>query len=73
MKKHEIINVIQNLYPTDSQFADTNAIGKQLMLEAIEECKFDWRDLPIHVLRKWAEKCEAKEQEADRKFNEKYK
>jgi len=72
MKKSEAIDIIKGLYPTDSPYPDTNEVGKKLMLEAIEETRFDWRDLPIHVLVRYAEKCIAKDNENIHRFNEKY-
>lgn len=71
--KKAAIDLISELYPIDSQFQSTNEIGKQLMLESIEETGFNWRELPEDVLVRWAEKCEAKERDADFKMIQKYK
>lgn len=68
MKKSEAIDIIKGLYPSDSQYPETNEVGKQLMLESMDEAKFDWRDLPIHVLVRYAEKCMAKDNETIRKI-----
>lgn len=73
MDKKQAIYSISGLYPIDSQFENTNEIGKQFMMEAIEETNFDWRNLPEEVLIKWAEKCESKEIADVRKLREKYR
>lgn len=70
--KERAIDVISSLYPSDSQFPETNAIGKQFMIESINEVGFDWRELPENVLGRWAEKCLAKEVADDRRLREKY-
>lgn len=72
MKKPEAISIIENLYPTDSPFPDTNKVGQELLFESLKEIGFDWRDLTEAVLVRWAEKCESREREAERRFNEKY-
>jgi hypothetical protein len=72
MNKDEAINHINQLYPIDSQFTDTNEVGKQLMVEAMEEVGFDWRTLPEPVLIRWAEKCLQKDEDCIRRFNAKY-
>lgn len=70
--KERAIDVIKDLYPSDSQFPETNAIGKQFMVESINEVGFDWRELPEDVLVRWAEKCLDKERADDRRLREKY-
>lgn len=72
MNKQEAIDFIAGQYPIDSDYSDTNEIGRQFMLEAMEETNFNWRDLPEEVLVRWAEKCELKEARDIRRFNEKY-
>jgi len=73
MNKKEAISSIENLYPTDSPFPDTNKVGQELLFESLHEVGFDWRDLPEAVLVRYAEKCIAKDGESIRRFNEKYK
>lgn len=73
MGKKESINTISSLYPSDSQFPDTNEIGKQFMLESMVEVGFDWRNLPDDVLERWAEKCISREMQFDRQIRDKYK
>ena len=73
MNKQQAIDSISGLYSIDSEFQDSNKIGKQFMLEAMEEVNFNWRDLPEEVLVRWAEKCEHKEIMDDRKMKEKYR
>ena len=58
----KLIDTIGELYPSDSQYSGTAAKGKELMLEAMEETFFDWRqDLPLNTLRKYAELCQAED------------
>jgi hypothetical protein len=73
MNKKEAIDSINGLYPIDSNFPDTNEVGEQFMLEAMDELGFNWRDLPENILVRWAEKCEARETEQDRKMSVSYK
>ena len=71
MSKKESIATIEELYPIDSQYPDTNEVGRQLLLESIQEANFNWRDLPEEVLAIWSRKCVEKENESIRRFNEK--
>lgn len=71
MSKKESIATIEGLYPIDSQYPDTNEVGRQLLLESIQEANFNWRDLPEEVLAIWSRKCVEKENESIRRFNEK--
>ena len=65
MSKQRAIEVIEQLYPTDSNYPDTNLIGKQYMMEAMDEVGFNWRELPEEILVIWADKCLAKERRDD--------
>jgi len=60
MRKEDIINDIDALYPIDCQYEDTNKIGKLLIIKAIENVKFNWRDLPIEVLQEYRQRNTAK-------------
>lgn len=71
MSKKESIATIEEMYPIDSQYPDTNEVGRQLLLESIQEANFNWRDLPEEVLAVWSRKCIEKENESIRRFNEK--
>lgn len=73
MDRKEAIDAISSLYPSDSNFPETNEIGRQFMLESMNEVGFDWRNLPDDVLERWAEKCILRERELDVKIIEKYK
>lgn len=71
MSKKESIATIEEMYPIDSQYPDTNEVGRELLLESIQEANFNWRDLPEEVLAIWSRKCVEKENESIRRFNEK--
>jgi hypothetical protein len=73
MTKHEAITSIGGLYPSDSEFPKTNEIGRKFMLQAMDEVRFNWRELPENVLTRWAELCEAKEAHDQREFERKYR
>lgn len=63
----ELIDSIEGLYPVDSQYESTNEVGKQLLMEAIEE--FNWRNLPEELLAMYERKCIKQENyEANRAF-----
>ena len=58
-RRDELITKIEGLYPTDSQFSETNEIGKKLLDQARQEVENkNWRDLPIEILKRYAELCE---------------
>lgn len=70
--KKQAIDTISSLYPSDSEFSSVNDIGKEFMLESMEEVGFNWRELPQAVLVRWAEKCEIRERNENGKMNDKY-
>ena len=55
MKKKEIIREIENLFPIDSGWEDTNATGRNLLMETIEG--LGWRNLPKKFLKVYLQKC----------------
>lgn len=55
--KDKVIRIIEDHYPIDSEFQDTRLIGNQLLLEAIIDSGFDWRDLPLNVLENYSRRC----------------
>ena len=59
MKRYTAIQIINSLYPTDSQYPETNAIGEVLLSQAKLEygATPDWRDEPTEVLVRYAELC----------------
>lgn len=57
MDKHTLIRQIDGLYPIDSGHSDTNTIGEFLLMRAIKEARFDWRDLPERVLEIYLMGC----------------
>ncbi|HDY90097.1 MAG TPA: hypothetical protein ENH82_18515 [bacterium] len=60
--REDAIQIIEGLYPTDSGYPETNAIGIEL-LEQAERNISDWRDLPIETLFEYARLCEVREAE----------
>ena len=50
------IQIIESLYPPDSQYDDTAEIGCNFMVIAILNAG-SWRELPEPVLQKMAELC----------------
>ena len=65
MEKKELILNIEALYPTDCPYADTNAIGKVLLQQAIENVKYDWRDMPLIVLEEYRRLCVEEEENGE--------
>lgn len=55
------IQDIENLFPADCQYPDTAAIGKELLLLAMESAGFNWRKLPAEVLQQYRMLCIWKE------------
>lgn len=64
MSKDKAIQIISELFPPDAPFADTAAIGQQLLDQARRECGSDWRNESDAVLIRFAELCTAKDKEA---------
>ncbi len=58
-KREAWIDTIEGLWPIDSEYEDTNEIGKQLLISSIEEN--DWRALPDQILSTYAHKCLARD------------
>jgi len=57
MTRQEAINHIDNLFPIDSDYPKTNAIGERLLKQAKLETQ-NWRDiLPDATLIRYAELC----------------
>lgn len=48
MDKKQAIRHIESIYPPDSEYPDSSAIGKEMLLEVILE--FGWRNLPDDIL-----------------------
>lgn len=65
MEKEKIINRIDDLYPIDSEYGDTNMIGKCLLIQAIGNVGFNWRDLPINVLKEYERLCINEEEDGE--------
>jgi hypothetical protein len=60
MTRAEAINHIENLFPADATYADTAAIGRQLLEQAKREVS-GWYNEPTAVLVRYAELCLAEE------------
>lgn len=56
MDRTEAIKHIEMLYPPDSQYQATAAIGNRLLEQAKREVE-SWRTLPTEVLVRFAELC----------------
>ncbi len=55
MNKQECIRCIENLFPIDSDYADTNEVGERLLIKAIQA--HNWRQLPESILHMYATLC----------------
>lgn len=67
MTRDEAISIIEQLYPADSQYQDTSAIGRQLLQRAQDEVA-GWRTAPDAVVIRYAELCEAEENKQTREL-----
>ncbi|KKN33629.1 hypothetical protein LCGC14_0801670 [marine sediment metagenome] len=67
MTKEEAIQQIEGLFPTDSQYEETNKIGERLLAQAKREL-IGWRIEPTEVLIRYAELCQAEECRQDRHY-----
>ncbi len=61
MTREEAIAIIESLYPIDSQYQETNAVGERLLAQAKRECE-DWRNLPDATLLRYADLCQQEEE-----------
>ncbi len=69
-KREKAIITIGGLYPTDSQWDDTNEIGQRLLKQAKENVyryNYSWKNEPDEVLFEYARLCEI---ENDREMRE---
>lgn len=55
----DTIATIEALYPIDSRYPKTSEIGKRLLMQALKH--YDWRKLPMDLLRRYAELCAEQE------------
>ena len=60
MDRKQAISTIEALFPVDSQYEETNAIGERLLNQAKRECE-NWRNLPDAILFRYADLCEQEE------------
>ncbi len=64
MTRSDVIKVISQLYPADSEYESTRTVGQQLLMQARAMQPIDWRHEPTPVLIKYAELCILKEAES---------
>ncbi|MES2206713.1 MAG: hypothetical protein V4525_07955 [Pseudomonadota bacterium] len=57
MSKEKAIQIIENLFPTDSTWQDTSYIGEHLLQKARNEVIGNWRNESEEVLIRYAELC----------------
>ncbi len=70
--EHEqIISNINGLYPIDSEYPDTNEVGKRLLMQAIEQ--WNWRELPDELLKIYEQLCIAEDNRSTNEFIKKHK
>ena len=67
MDRQQAINIIEGLYPVDSQYSETNTIGERLLSQAKRECE-NWRTLPDAILFRYADLCQQEEDRATRQL-----
>lgn len=67
MDREQAIQQIEGLFPTDSQYTETNKIGERLLAQAKREVE-GWRCEPTPVLIRYAELCMAEERRQDRHY-----
>lgn len=75
MDRDRAIQIINALYPVGSEYPDTNAIGEELLAQAKREVRsgLTWQDEPTPVLIRYAELCEQREMESERKFRRQHR
>jgi hypothetical protein len=56
MDRLEAIEIIQSLYPADSEYPSTAAVGAKLLKRAQDEV-CSWRTEPTDVLIRYAQLC----------------
>lgn len=56
-RKQALIDKIRQLYPPDSEFSDTAAIGEYLLKKAIRVTDFTWEDYPPQVIEELFALC----------------
>ena len=67
MDREQAIQQIEGLFPTDSQYEETNKIGERLLAQAKREV-VGWRTEPTEVLIRYAELCLVEERIQDRHY-----
>jgi len=57
-RRQEAIRNIEGLYPPDSEYPNTAAIGEKLLMSIVVE---EWRDLPLYTLQRFSSSCTQKD------------
>ncbi len=67
MNREQAIQQIEGLFPTDSQYEETNKMGERLLAQAKREVE-GWRIESTPVLVRYAELCMAEEHRINRHY-----
>lgn len=54
MTREQVIQMIESLFPADSEYGDVAETGRELILRALAD---QWRNLPTPVLTRYLELC----------------
>lgn len=65
----KLIQIIDSLFPADSEYVGPRDIGKRLLQQAKDDVN-NWRNESIEVLARYAELCEQEETRIARRQNE---
>ena len=71
MIREEAISDIAALFPINSEYPDTAAVGARLLIQAVQE--LNWRDLPDNILFRYASLCRQTENRQHNEFMRKHK
>jgi len=67
MDKGKAIQIIESLFPADSQYPKTRKTGLRLLEQAKQNVE-NWRDLPEKILFEYARLCEEEEKRQAKEF-----
>jgi hypothetical protein len=71
-KKIRAIQIIEGLYPPDSEYPESAEIGKRLLEQAKQEVQ-GWRTESEEVLTRFAQLCISEEERSTREFLRKHR
>ncbi|CAM3706509.1 hypothetical protein [Parendozoicomonas haliclonae] len=63
-ERQQILDGIEALYPADSADGRTAFVGQVLLNNALENTYYNWRELPVSVLRRYLAICEEYEKKS---------